>query len=122
MYGAESIVDLLLKAVVGEGSQRLGPAVVSRVGIGSLPESCPITRCAKRLLNGPCGGSQDGKCEVNAEVECAWQRIYDRASTLGIPNRLEPIAAPQDWSKRSDGGPRKVIREDQRIAERGPTA
>ena len=78
---------------------------------------CPITRCAKRLLNGPCGGSQEGKCEVNQDLECAWQLIYDRACTLGILDRLEAIAAPQDWSKGNDGGPRKVIREDQRIAE-----
>ncbi len=77
---------------------------------------CPITRCAKRLLNGPCGGSQEDKCEVNQDLECAWQLIYDRASALGILDRLEAIAAPQDWSKGSDGGPRKIIREDQRIA------
>jgi hypothetical protein len=59
---------------------------------------------------------------VNADVECAWQLIYDRASALGILDRLEAIATPQDWSKSSDGGPRKVIREDQRIAGRGPNA
>jgi ferredoxin len=82
----------------------------------------PITRCAKRLLNGPCGGSQAGKCEVNKEIECAWQLIYERASALGILDRLESIAAPQDWSTGIDGGPRKVIREDQRIADHGSNA
>jgi ferredoxin len=83
---------------------------------------CPITRCAKRLLNGPCGGSQKGKCEVNSEIECAWQLIYERASALGIVDQLESIAAPQDWSTGIDGGPRKVIREDQRIADHGSNA
>ena len=39
---------------------------------------CPITRCSKKLLNGPCGGSVAGKCEVNQEIECAWKEIYDR--------------------------------------------
>ncbi len=81
---------------------------------------CPITRCAKSLFNGPCGGSQDGKCEVSPELECAWQLIYDRARALGILERFEAIAPPQEWSKGPDGGPRKVIREDQRIAGLGP--
>jgi hypothetical protein len=76
---------------------------------------CPIARCAKRLFNGPCGGSQDGKCEVRPELECGWQLIYDRAKALGQLDRLEPIAAVQDWSTGLDGGPRKVVREDQRI-------
>jgi len=38
---------------------------------------CPIARCSKSLLNGPCGGSENGHCEINAEVPCAWQLIYD---------------------------------------------
>jgi ferredoxin len=73
---------------------------------------CPIARCAKSLLNGPCGGSQDGKCEVSPEVECAWQLIYDRMSELGRLDKLEEIQVPKDWSKGRDGGPGKVVRED----------
>ena len=94
----------------GCGSCRLGEFV----GI------CPITRCGKRLFNGPCGGSQDGKCEVRSDIDCAWQLIYDRASSLGVLNKLEAIAPPHDWSKGIDGGPRKVVREDQCIAGMGP--
>ena len=56
---------------------------------------CPITRCAKRQLNGPCGGSRNGKCEVSENTDCAWQLMYDRA---------------------------KAIREDQCIAGMGPKA
>jgi ferredoxin len=78
---------------------------------------CPITRCAKRLFNGPCGGSRDGQCEVNPDLECAWQLIYDRARELGALDRLAAISEPQDWSTGLDGGPRKVIREDQCIAD-----
>ena len=89
---------------------------------GEFVGICPITRCAKRLLNGPCGGSQDGKCEVNAELECGWQLIYDRARTLGILDRFDEIAPPHDWSSGLDGGPRKVVREDQCIAGMGPKA
>jgi len=90
--------------------------------LGEFMGICPIGRCAKRLFNGPCGGSRDGQCEVNPEMECAWQLIYDRARSLGILDRLEAIAAPHDWSTGIDGGPRKVVREDQRIAGLGPKA
>jgi ferredoxin len=90
--------------------------------LGEFAGICPITRCAKHLFNGPCGGSQDGKCEVRPETECAWQLIYDRAKTLGVLSKFETIAAPQDWSKGLDGGPRKVVREDQCIAGMGPKA
>ncbi|MFA6240642.1 MAG: methylenetetrahydrofolate reductase C-terminal domain-containing protein [Candidatus Hydrogenedentales bacterium] len=84
--------------------------------LGEFAGICPLTRCAKRLLNGPCGGSRDGKCEVREDLECGWQLIYDRAKALGILDSFEANAAPQDWSTSLDGGPRKVIREDQCIA------
>lgn len=74
---------------------------------------CPVTRCSKGLLNGPCGGSVDGKCEVDPEnIDCAWQLIYDRLKRLGQLDKLEKIREPKDWSKARDGGPRRVIRED----------
>jgi len=78
---------------------------------------CPFTRCAKQLLNGPCGGSQDGVCEVRPDLECGWQLIYDRAKAIGTLDKLEAIAAPHDWSNSTHGGPRKVVREDQRVAD-----
>ena len=90
--------------------------------LGEFFGICPITRCAKRLFNGPCGGSRDGKCEVDPEMECAWQLIYNRAKALGLLDRLESIADEHDWSQGIDGGPRKVVREDQRIAGLGPKA
>ncbi len=80
---------------------------------------CPLSRCAKQLLNGPCGGSQDGVCEVRPDLECGWQLIYDRAKAIGTLDKLEAIAAPHDWSNSTHGGPRKVVREDQRIANSG---
>jgi len=76
---------------------------------------CPIIRCSKSILNGPCGGSQGGKCEVNPEIPCAWQLIYDRMQALGKLDLLMEIQPPKDWSKSRDGGPRKVVREDVRI-------
>jgi ferredoxin len=88
--------------------------------VGQFVGICPITRCAKRQFNGPCGGSQDGHCEVNPNLECAWQLIYDRAKGLGKTDLIETQVPPADWSTGLDGGPRKVVREDQCIAGLGP--
>jgi len=76
---------------------------------------CPIARCAKRLFNGPCGGSQGGKCEINPEVECAWQLVYDRLKARGQLEVLEEIVPPKSWKTSLSGGPRKIIREDLRL-------
>ena len=76
---------------------------------------CPITRCAKRLLNGPCGGSREDRCEVSADRECAWQLIYKRLKEIGQLDRLNHIVEPKDWSNDVDGGYRTIIREDHRI-------
>jgi len=76
---------------------------------------CPIARCSKSILNGPCGGSDDGKCEVDENTDCAWQLIYDRLTALGqLKNMLETTPI-KDWSTAWDGGPRKRIREDLRV-------
>jgi hypothetical protein len=90
--------------------------------LGEFAGICPITRCAKHLFNGPCGGSREGKCEVREDLDCAWQLIYDRAKNIGSLDKLEEIALPNDWSTALDGGPRKVVREDQCIAGLGPKA
>jgi hypothetical protein len=73
---------------------------------------CPISRCAKRLLNGPCGGSTAGKCEINPEIDCAWQLIVDRLKSLEKMDDYEKLAPIKDWSTDRAGGPRKVKRED----------
>ena len=74
---------------------------------------CPLARCSKHLLNGPCGGSVGGKCEINPEIPCAWQLIIDRLEQHHGLERLESIYPPKDWSKKQGRGPRKIIREDQ---------
>ena len=73
---------------------------------------CPVARCAKRLFNGPCGGSTTGKCEINAEVDCAWQLIVDRMKALDKLDQYETLCPIKDWSTDRAGGPRKVARED----------
>lgn len=76
---------------------------------------CPIARCSKGLLNGPCGGSVDGKCEVDPEIDCVWQLIYDRLKRLNQLEKLEEIFPVKDWSPAGHGGPRKVVRDDLRV-------
>jgi ferredoxin len=84
--------------------------------IGEFGGICPITRCSKSLLNGPCGGSANGKCEVDPEnLDCGWQLIIDRMRRLGIADRLEKVQPPKDWSAGRDGGPGKIVREDARL-------
>lgn len=73
---------------------------------------CPIARCSKRIMNGPCGGSTNGKCEISPEVDCAWHLIWDRLKALGIEDRYEEIQDAKDWRPARHGGPRKIVRED----------
>jgi len=60
---------------------------------------CPVTSCAKSLLNGPCGGAQDGKCEVDPEKDCGWQLIYERLEKVGRLENFKKIRMPRDHSK-----------------------
>lgn len=73
---------------------------------------CPVSRCAKRVMNGPCGGSSNGMCEINKELPCAWQLIIDRLNSLGRLEEYETLSPVKDWSTDRAGGPRKVERED----------
>ena len=76
---------------------------------------CPVSRCAKRILNGPCGGSTEGKCEINKDVDCAWQLIVDRLKALDRMDEYENLSPIKDWSTDRAGGPRKVVREDLKL-------
>ncbi len=76
---------------------------------------CPVTRCAKRLLNGPCGGSALDRCEVDSGRPCAWQLIYTRLKSIGQLERLEDVIPPKDWSSAWYSGARKVIRKEHQL-------
>ncbi|VBB44088.1 conserved hypothetical protein [uncultured Desulfatiglans sp.] len=98
------------RGVWSERCQGCGQCILGRTaGI------CPISRCAKRLLNGPCGGSSKGKCEISKDVPCAWQLIIDRLKELGRLDDYEILAPIKDWSTDRAGGPRTVVREDVRL-------
>jgi len=67
--------------------------------LGETAGICPITACAKGLLNGPCGGSEDGKCEVDPEKDCAWIQIYERLRALGRLDLMLRYQPPMDFRK-----------------------
>ncbi len=73
---------------------------------------CPVARCAKSLSNGPCGGSQGGRCEINPDVDCIWQQIYDKLASMNRKDELREIMPIRDWTTAGHGGPRRRIRED----------
>jgi ferredoxin len=76
---------------------------------------CPVTRCAKRMLNGPCGGSTEEHCEVATDRPCAWQLIYKRLKSIGQLDRLTKIQPPKDWSAAWHKGARTIVREEHRV-------
>ena len=63
---------------------------------------CPVSRCPKSMLNGPCGGAISGKCEIDNEIDCVWDIIYKRLKEKGQLHRLKEIKKPKDWSKSTD--------------------
>ncbi|GAB4259753.1 MAG: methylenetetrahydrofolate reductase C-terminal domain-containing protein [Deferrisomatales bacterium] len=96
---------------------------------------CPVARCSKQVQNGPCGGSENGLCEVKRikrengvpvmregargrrvpvteDVECAWHLIYERLKAHGRLDSIRRIRWAKDWSVSRDGGPRRIVRED----------
>jgi hypothetical protein len=77
-----------------EQCQECGECILNETG-----GICPVTKCAKGLLNGPCGGAESGKCEVDPQRDCAWILIYSRMAALGELDKLKRFMAPKDYSK-----------------------
>lgn len=73
---------------------------------------CPVTRCAKQLFHGPCGGSTGGICEIDKNVQCGWQLIIDRLKALDQMDNYTKLKPYKGWNSSRDGGPRRIIRED----------
>ena len=98
--GVQTVADNVLLPVY-PANDTLFLGQVERVGIfheycrmcgdcvlGQTGGICPVTQCGKSLVNGPCGGQKNGKCEVNPENDCAWIRIYDRLAATGQAHKL----------------------------------
>jgi ferredoxin len=73
---------------------------------------CPVTRCAKGILNGPCGGTNNGKCEVDSEKDCAWVLIYNQMKSEDKLDSFMKIHTPKRWNAVERPG-----RLDGRVAE-----
>jgi hypothetical protein len=67
---------------------------------------CPLARCSKSLLNGPCGGTNGTSCEVNPDVPCAWVKIYERLQAQNKLHLIHKITEPKDWRPAGGEGPR----------------
>ncbi len=87
--------------------------------IGETAGICPVVRCSKSLMNGPCGGSHAGLCEVvgpdEEETECAWALIWERLKAQGREDLMFANRPPKNWSKSSSGGPRRMVREEGKL-------
>lgn len=93
--------------VWAERCQSCGNCIVHHFG-----GLCPIARCSKSLMNGPCGGSADGKCEIAHDVDCIWHLIVEKMEAMGRLEELERVWPVKSWLTSRDGGPRTRIRED----------
>jgi len=69
---------------------------------------CPVTVCPKGLLNGPCGGMQEGHCETDKEAECVWNQIYQLLQSQGTVDNLRKFIAQKDYSKKLKPGKLKI--------------
>lgn len=76
---------------------------------------CPVARCAKSLMNGPCGGTRkNGKCEVDENTDCIWRLIVEKAAARGRLEDLAKVRQTKNWSNSGHGGPKRMVREDLR--------
>jgi len=70
---------------------------------------CPVTRCAKGLFNGPCGGTNKGKCEISNEIPCAWYEIYNRLEKQNRLDLIMDVKMPMLWKNQT---PRMIVQDD----------
>ncbi|MBN3038192.1 MAG: methylenetetrahydrofolate reductase C-terminal domain-containing protein [Candidatus Omnitrophica bacterium] len=103
IFGGETVSD----DFITEYCSLCGECIVEATG-----GLCPVTICSKGLLNGPCGGAKEGKCEVDKEQDCGWQLIYDRLKELGKLDLFRQYQSPKNYAKRSN--PRSLKLEEKR--------
>ena len=90
IFGGETVTQHFIT----EYCRLCGECIVEQTG-----GLCPLTLCAKGLLNGPCGGAKDGKCEVDSNRDCGWVLIYERLKKLGRLDLMRRVQHPKDWSR-----------------------
>lgn len=110
--GVQTLAKLLPEKEIIAGTDTLFLGEISRVNdfskqcllcgeciLDNFASFCPVARCPKSMLNGPCGGASNGKCEINPETECVWDYIYQDLKKKGKVDVLKTIQKPKDWSK-----------------------
>jgi ferredoxin len=90
IFGGETISE----QYITEYCSLCGECIVEETG-----GLCPLTLCGKQLLNGPCGGAKNGKCEADPDRDCGWILIYERLKALGKLELMKPYMEPKDHSK-----------------------
>lgn len=70
---------------------------------------CPVTKCTKGLINGTCGGTNEGECEVDPDMECGWLRIYERLKKFGKLDNYRKLRGPRDNRKDRGKGVRRMV-------------
>lgn len=119
--GAQTLAEIYQEKIIipGVDTSNMGAPVGQGVykekciGCGSCDIErtggiCTLARCAKGLQNGPCGGSVNGKCEIDPESDCAWFLVYESLRKKGLLSNLITPAKPKDWSKSHSGGVRTI--------------
>jgi len=103
IFGGETVNE----AFITEYCSLCGECLVDYTG-----GLCPLTLCAKGLLNGPCGGASDGKCEISKDRDCGWHLIHERLKAIGRSDLIEKYQPPKDWSRSAN--PRSLTLEGKR--------
>ena len=81
--------------------------------LGETGGICPVTSCHKGLVNGPCGGTNNGRCEIDNEKDCAWTLIYNRLKELGRLDAMRKLQKPRNHQGEPNPGKYKVPEERQ---------
>ncbi|MBN1384840.1 MAG: methylenetetrahydrofolate reductase C-terminal domain-containing protein [Elusimicrobia bacterium] len=90
IFGGETVTD----DFITEYCSLCGECIVETTG-----GLCPVTLCSKGLLNGPCGGAKNGKCEVDKEQDCGWELIYKRLKSIGRLDLMFNYQNPKNYSR-----------------------
>ncbi|MCG6893728.1 MAG: methylenetetrahydrofolate reductase C-terminal domain-containing protein [Desulfobacteraceae bacterium] len=104
VFPAVDTAGLAVNQAVGWYEERCRSC--ERCVLGWTGGICPVTMCAKGLYNGPCGGTNKGKCEISQDQPCAWYMIYERLAAQGRLDHIKKIRDPYDWV---DTTPRTLI-------------
>jgi len=69
---------------------------------------CPVTTCAKGLLNGPCGGMDQGRCEIDPDIDCAWVQIWEKLKRQNRKGVFARSVPPKNWNRKQKPGRHKI--------------